>query len=58
MDNTDLSYWNHYKLNVNTNLGKISIEWNDVETLAKYATLQSGLFAGLSDKLTKQLFVI
>jgi hypothetical protein len=56
MDNTDLSYWNHYKLNVNTNLGKISIEWNDVETLAKYATLQSGLFAGSSDKLTKQLF--
>lgn len=58
MDTRDLIFqdWNHYTLEITTDKGPISVKWKNVEELAKYATLQSGLFGGVSDKLTKQTF--
>jgi len=48
--------WDKYELLVQTNKGTIKLVWSDVETLAKLATLQSGLFAGSGSELSKQLF--
>lgn len=58
MDTKNLIFheWDHYTLTVETDKGPISVKWKNVEELAKYATLQSGIFGGVSDRLTKQTF--
>jgi len=48
-------HWNTYNLQVDTDKGPISLWWDDVETLAKYTTLQSGLF-GVDRPFSKQVF--
>ena len=47
--------WNTYNLTVNTDKGELSLWWDDVETLARYSTLQSGLF-GVMRPFSKQVF--
>lgn len=58
MDTRNLIFheWDHYTLTVDTDKGPISVKWRNVEELAKYATLQSGIFGGVSDRLTKRTF--
>jgi hypothetical protein len=58
MDTRDLIFheWDHYTLTIDTDKGPVSVKWKNVEELAKYATLQSGIFGGVSDRLTKQTF--
>jgi hypothetical protein len=53
--NKFLKDWDLYNLNVSTNNGVLSLWWEDVESLAKYTTLQSGLF-GVSRPFSKQVF--
>jgi SAM-dependent methyltransferase len=47
--------WNLYNLAVNSDKGSLSLWWEDVETLAKYTTLQSGIF-GVARPFSKQVF--
>ncbi len=48
--------WLKYCLTVDSKSGPISLNWNDSETLAFYAALQSGLFGGASELFSKQVF--
>jgi hypothetical protein len=45
-----------YQLIVNSDRGPLKIKWNDLNALAEYATLQSGLFGGAAEVITKELF--
>ena len=47
--------WNFYELTINSNRGPLDLKWTDVEELAKYTTLQSGLF-GQNRPFSKQVF--
>ena len=45
-----------YTLNINSSRGVLTVKWQDVDTLANYATLQSGLYGGKSDTISKAVF--
>lgn len=51
-----LSNWNDYSVTVNSNKGSLTLLWKDVESLAFYSALQTGLYGGVSKELTKQVF--
>lgn len=45
-----------YTLKINSSKGILSVSWSDVAKLAEYASLQSGLYGGMSDTITRSLF--
>ena len=47
--------WESYELTVESDRGPLDLKWSNVEDLAKYATLQSGLF-GVNRPYSKQVF--
>lgn len=51
-----LTNWNKYTVTVNSNKGPLTLHWNEVEALAFYSALQTGLYGGVSKDLTKQVF--
>lgn len=48
--------WNSYQLKVNAQQQTVNLEFSDVETLAFYTTLQTGIFGGKSSIFSKQIF--
>lgn len=58
MNNTNqiLNQWDQYTLTVDSNQGPLKVNWSNVDNLAWYATLQSGLFGGAGRHISKQLF--
>lgn len=47
--------WNDYELKIESNRGPLILKWKDVDELAKYSTLQSGIF-GTNKSFSKQTF--
>lgn len=47
--------WDSYQLVIDSDRGELILNWRNVEELAKYSTLQSGLF-GLNKPFSKQVF--
>lgn len=51
-----LTNWNDYTVTVASDKGPLTLKWKDVESLAFYSALQTGLYGGVSKELTKQVF--
>lgn len=48
----DYTYdWNRYNLNVDTDRGKISLQWSDANNLALWANLQAGIYLQRTNSL-------
>ena len=56
MINDLLNNWNKYTLTVQSDRGLLTLNWNYVEPLAQYVTLQTGLFGGAGKEISQQLF--
>jgi SAM-dependent methyltransferase len=46
-----------YHLSINSDNGPLSVKWKNLDILSYYATLQSGLFGGLCQEISRESFL-